>query len=111
MCSVQSNNLPKDPGAQPERTLLAWQRTGLSLALNGFLLMRNGMLHSESSLLASGLLAIVAAGLSYMSARRRLTTVSGRIPAMHGGLLGLTICSALQLCALGAWHEAIHYLP
>lgn len=91
-------------GAQAERTLLAWQRSCFVLMLNGFLLVRAGLPGHELTLLASGLAAIAAAGLLYVSAGRRLSRVHGAATTAHSTLLGFTACVSLLLCLAGSWH-------
>ncbi|MFK0194202.1 DUF202 domain-containing protein [Kitasatospora sp. NPDC090308] len=63
---------PRDPGLQPERTLLAWSRTALVLAADALLVLRTGYLRGSPGLAAlGGVLALAAAGLYAHGVRRR----------------------------------------
>ncbi|CAN5313691.1 hypothetical protein BH09ACT2_BH09ACT2_03800 [soil metagenome] len=89
--------MPFDPGLQPERTLLAWRRTCLSLAVSGLLLVRFGA--SELGLLAvaAGLASVILAAMAYADAARRYRIVhrhlnSGR--ALPSGAIPITLAAA-----------------
>lgn len=96
---------PRDPGLQPERTLLAWRRTCLGLLLNSFLLMRGGALHDEPAATGVGLLVMALAGWLYARVRARLATSLGaRASAPDPRVVVAATCAALLLCLAGAWH-------
>jgi len=63
----------RDPGLQPERTLLAWSRTALVLTVNAVLVLRSGLVDRQPGLVALGaLLAAAACGFyGYGVGRRR----------------------------------------
>lgn len=92
-----------DAGLQPERTALAWQRTGLALVGLGLIIPRVAWTVLDAwSLLPSGVVlaaaiaVLVAAGRRYRAAHRILTEGAGHL---HGG--GLALLVALTALALG----------
>jgi uncharacterized membrane protein YidH (DUF202 family) len=60
---------PRDPGLQPERTALAWQRTALATAVLAVLLLRDGIVHGAPPALVAGVV-IGLAGLTMVVAPR-----------------------------------------
>jgi uncharacterized membrane protein YidH (DUF202 family) len=62
----------RDPGLQAERTLLAWSRTALVLAVNATLVLRTGLVRGRPGLVVlGGILAAAACGLYAFGLRRR----------------------------------------
>jgi hypothetical protein len=53
-----------DPGLQPERTALAWQRTALSAAVTAVLLLRGGLTRHAPLEIVAGVCAAAAVVLS-----------------------------------------------
>lgn len=73
---------PWDPGLQPERTALAWQRTGLSAAVAALVGFRDGL--ATGSVLAV-LLSLVALGASLYVMRAARTELDARVEALRAG--------------------------
>ncbi|GAA4747067.1 hypothetical protein GCM10025783_18960 [Amnibacterium soli] len=106
---------PRDPGLQPERTVLAWRRTLLALAVGALVAVRvlPPVLGGRTIVLAVGGLAAVA--VLWVVAGRRHRAVEavfrGRAPAsaMPGGALLLALALVATLAA--ALGLAVTFLP
>ncbi|WP_106400485.1 DUF202 domain-containing protein [Actinocorallia populi] len=101
-----------DPGLQPERTELAWRRTGLALAAGCLLSMRalSPLPGAWSAAVGLGRLALALAGLASASRRSRRTRLSlltgtGSLPG--GGLLLQTAALVSALAALGLGYAVL----
>lgn len=60
-----------DPGAQLERTSLAWSRTAFAVAACGALVVRQGFVDDLVALVASGVAVLVLSGLIWLLASVR----------------------------------------
>ncbi|ROR43623.1 DUF202 domain-containing protein [Kitasatospora cineracea] len=88
---------PRDPGLQPERTLLAWSRTALVLAADALLVLRTGYVRRLPGLAAlGGLLALAAVALYAHGVRRRSAVEhSPHAPAGRWWMRGLAVVVVL----------------
>ncbi len=99
--------LPRDPGLQPERTALAWQRSGLALAGASVVLARLTLETAGVVALFAALSGLVHAGVIFLVQRRHYRIRSaGRVAphwptGVHAALLSaqVTLLAALEL-----WH-------
>lgn len=73
----------RDPGLQPQRTALAWSRTGLAVFVNALIVLRSGLVTEQVFILALGVVLLVAAGLSVVCGTWRV-----RHLAAHGAQSG-----------------------
>lgn len=92
----------RDPGAQAERTLLAWTRTAIAQAAVALLLLRLTVEEPQLALVTVLPLLLAAAGL-YVAARRRYRGVSSGSDEPAGPLLAALTAAAVAVavtCAL-----------
>lgn len=73
----------RDPGLQPERTLLAWRRTTLVLVVNALLLFRSGWLHDQEWLMVAGALLGLTALVSFFLLGTRHTVFASAKPQLR----------------------------
>lgn len=95
---------PRDPGLQPERTALAWNRTALAVAVNAALVLRAGMLGAAPLFVAVGIFLLLAAGAAtaYSSVRKRqLLRAVGTPPQSSSVALALAAVVTLLASAAG----------
>lgn len=73
---------PWDPGLQPERTALAWQRTGLATAVASLVAFRDGLVTANVPALALSVVAFLAAAWVLRASR---TELDARVQALRAG--------------------------
>lgn len=90
--------LPVDEGRAPERTALAWQRTGLAVVFAGVAVLRLAVVRGSVAGVAAGLLAMLTAAV--VLARVRL---GGRGTAVDGPTvpMGPAALTAVSIALLG----------
>lgn len=95
--------LPRDPGLQPERTALAWNRTALAVAINAALVLRAGALGGSPLFVAVGVLLLLAAGAAtaYSAIRKRQLLHAVGTPPQSSSL-ALLLAAAVTLVASAA---------
>jgi putative membrane protein len=98
---------PRDPGLQPERTVLAWQRSSLALAGASVLMARLTVTTAGVVALAAALSGLAHAAVIFIVQRRhyRRPWTSTKRPewptGVHAALLALQVA---LLTGLQLWH-------
>ncbi|WP_457031967.1 DUF202 domain-containing protein [Kitasatospora sp. P5_F3] len=96
----------RDPGLQPERTLLAWSRTALVLTVNAALVLRTGLADRQPELVALGALLALAACGTYgfgLHRRRRLVPGTGVPGPVGAGPLRAMAWVVCLVAVAAAW--------
>ncbi|GAA1503473.1 uncharacterized membrane protein YidH (DUF202 family) [Agromyces terreus] len=102
MTTVPPAALSRDPGMQPERTALAWSRTGLAIAVNAVLVLRDGLSSSQPALSTAGvaLFVLAAVAVAHGAVRRRqLDARREIIPPSPVAMLGVAATVLLAAVA------------
>ena len=98
------SHMPFDPGLQPERTLLAWRRTCLALAVASAVVVRFAGETIGVAAAVLGILGVAAAAGGYLRAAARYRraheglTGTGELP-IDGMALGLVTITLLLISA------------
>jgi uncharacterized membrane protein YidH (DUF202 family) len=85
-----------DRGLQPERTALAWQRTGLAAAVAAVLLVRTGIVQGSAWEIAGGAFAAAVVPLSALAARAVPSTRT-RLTLATAAVVASGLCTAVHL--------------
>ncbi|GAB2887201.1 DUF202 domain-containing protein [Streptomyces mayteni] len=94
--------MERDPGAQPERTRLAWRRTTLAFALVVVLAGRTLITEGDGGPAAVvGVAGAAVAWVGFLAlAHRRMRALTGRRPAAAGGTVLAAAGVVLAVAAL-----------
>lgn len=86
----------RDPGLQPERTVLAWTRTVLSTAVVAVLVFKSGVQTENMLLCANGLgLALSATVFLWLRCQRRMLCDHGHTSVMRAWPMALASMSVV----------------
>jgi uncharacterized membrane protein YidH (DUF202 family) len=95
--------VPRDPGLQPERTALAWSRTGFALLVNALLALRAGWTVQSVPITGLGVLLLMccAGAIAYGALRRRHLAAGLRPLAPPALAIWVAAAVMMLACATG----------
>jgi uncharacterized membrane protein YidH (DUF202 family) len=94
----------RDPGLQPERTVLAWRRTAFALLVNGILLLREAAIRGSPALtITGGVLLVCCIGVSSVGVQRRQALLSGKAISPSALTMRATTSAAILACVASAF--------
>ena len=94
--------MTKDPGLQPERTALAWRRTGLAMAANAILLLRSGLQAGPPAVIWLGVAMVVVTVALLLAGEHRRLHLSRTAAAAPADLLILFTSGGAVLASIAA---------
>jgi uncharacterized membrane protein YidH (DUF202 family) len=102
----------RDPGLQPQRTALAWRRTGLAVLVNALVVLRAGVQGNHRLVTALGVLLILAAAGTVAAGawRARVLSTTGTPCAPPPALVLGTVGVAWLACVAGLASIAVTLL-
>ncbi|MDQ7903692.1 DUF202 domain-containing protein [Phytohabitans sp. ZYX-F-186] len=104
MAAVTGSGSQRDPGLQPERTLLSWWRTALAVTAGGAVLLRYATPHTAPTVAAAGALAAAALATLLCARSRAADHRAGRLgappPRLVLGLTAATVTAGASAAAL-----------
>lgn len=100
----------RDAGLQPERTSLAWNRTGLAIVVNALLVLRAGWSSGRFALMAVGVVLLVAAGSTVVYGAWRQRHLATGLGMTAPPALAVAAAAAVTLlaCASGLASMLVH---
>jgi len=95
---------PPDPGLQPQRTTLAWNRTALAVLVNALLMLRLGEQSGQPATIALGIVLLAAAAAVTAGGwwRRKALERSAAPEAPPAWLLASLVAMVWLACVAGA---------
>jgi uncharacterized membrane protein YidH (DUF202 family) len=99
------NSAARDAALQPERTAMAWNRTGASVVINGILLLRGGIVSGQRLVAVLGGLLLIFGILAcgYGSIRHgQLDASADQVVNPHAVLTMTAACAGACLVAIVA---------
>lgn len=92
----------RDPGRQPERTALSWNRTALAAAVNAFLLLRSGVGGGGSAFLVLSGALFVASGAAVAYGAHRRHQLTGDVVIVSPGPAVMLLATSFVVVASAA---------
>ena len=103
--SKVTGTIPRDPGLQPERTALAWRRTGLISFVNGLMAVRSGFIDNNHLALGLGIALLFTSSVliffGFVRKNQMVNATSFSTVQINPRLIMATCLIAALNCATG----------